>query len=241
MALESANFIPQLVDTNPLGVDAVLEGDNHVRMLKTVLQNQFPNIPSGSVINALEAPNEPADTLTEPTNVMLWSPKAIADFVKEHFGGWGLTVAESTSMRIKNAAQGVIARNTPTKIMWDATPDWDTASAWDALNNQYVLPTAGIWRVNCQFFIQWATTLYEESYLRLDILVDDTVRATAMGFKGGPGNVVAPTVAIDRLFNAGATSTISARFTYDSSALEQIYANNLESTFEIQRIGDTPA
>lgn len=43
MALESANWITQLVATNPVVGDPVGEGDNHLRMLKTVLQNSFPS------------------------------------------------------------------------------------------------------------------------------------------------------------------------------------------------------
>lgn len=50
MPLESANFINDLVVTNPDGsVDLVSTLDNHVRLLKQVLKNQFPNLPSQAV------------------------------------------------------------------------------------------------------------------------------------------------------------------------------------------------
>jgi hypothetical protein len=43
MGLESATFISQLVDTNPVVGDAVSQGDDHIRLVKDVLQNTFPN------------------------------------------------------------------------------------------------------------------------------------------------------------------------------------------------------
>ena len=43
MAVESASWVTQLVDTNPVVGDPVGEGDEHLRMLKTVLKNSFPS------------------------------------------------------------------------------------------------------------------------------------------------------------------------------------------------------
>jgi len=44
MGLESATYISQLVATNPLGSDEKQQGDNHMRLLKSVLKAQFPNL-----------------------------------------------------------------------------------------------------------------------------------------------------------------------------------------------------
>lgn len=43
MGLESASFISELDDTFPLGGDPINKGDDHLRLLKSVLQSQFPN------------------------------------------------------------------------------------------------------------------------------------------------------------------------------------------------------
>ncbi len=43
MGLEAATFISQLDNTFPLGGDPINKGDDHVRLLKSVLQSQFPN------------------------------------------------------------------------------------------------------------------------------------------------------------------------------------------------------
>lgn len=44
MGLESASYISELVDTNPTGADDKNQGDNHLRLIKEVLQTQFPNL-----------------------------------------------------------------------------------------------------------------------------------------------------------------------------------------------------
>ena len=44
MALESATYIDDLVDTNPTATDDVSEGDDHIRLLKSTIQATFPNV-----------------------------------------------------------------------------------------------------------------------------------------------------------------------------------------------------
>lgn len=43
MGLETATYIDSLVVTNPISTDKKKEGDNHLRLLKEVLKNTFPN------------------------------------------------------------------------------------------------------------------------------------------------------------------------------------------------------
>lgn len=43
MGLESATYISQLVASNPLSTDKKKQGDDHIRLIKQVLQNTFPN------------------------------------------------------------------------------------------------------------------------------------------------------------------------------------------------------
>ena len=44
MGLESATYINQLVDTNPLGSDQISKGDDHIKLIKEVLQASFPDV-----------------------------------------------------------------------------------------------------------------------------------------------------------------------------------------------------
>lgn len=43
MGLETATYIDDLVPSNPLSTDAVSQGDDHLRLIKQVLQNSFPD------------------------------------------------------------------------------------------------------------------------------------------------------------------------------------------------------
>jgi len=43
MGLETSTYVSDLVATNPLGSDPKSQGDNHLRLLKSVLQTTFPN------------------------------------------------------------------------------------------------------------------------------------------------------------------------------------------------------
>jgi hypothetical protein len=49
MTVESASYISQLNPALPSAADAKSEGDDHFRLMKTVLQTQFPNFGAGAV------------------------------------------------------------------------------------------------------------------------------------------------------------------------------------------------
>ena len=49
MTVESANYISQLSTSNPAAGDNISEGDDHIRLVKTVLQTQFPNLGTAAV------------------------------------------------------------------------------------------------------------------------------------------------------------------------------------------------
>lgn len=49
MAVESATYISQLNTSYPLDGDVIAEGDNHVRLVKSVLQGQFTSLGAAAV------------------------------------------------------------------------------------------------------------------------------------------------------------------------------------------------
>ena len=55
MALESTTVITGLVATNPVSGDGVNQGDDHLRLLKTVLQTCFPNMSSAFYKHAVQS------------------------------------------------------------------------------------------------------------------------------------------------------------------------------------------
>lgn len=54
MSLESASFIKALVASNPEGTDPKSQGDDHLRMIKAVLQSQFSGLTQGKSIRLTE-------------------------------------------------------------------------------------------------------------------------------------------------------------------------------------------
>ena len=50
MALESGTYVKDLVSTNPPGTDAISQGDDHLRLIKSVLQNSFPSNSNAPII-----------------------------------------------------------------------------------------------------------------------------------------------------------------------------------------------
>ena len=67
MALENANYIWELVDTNPVGGDPLSQADDHMRMIKKTLPNSFPGMTApwttSERINAAD-PINPQDLVT---------------------------------------------------------------------------------------------------------------------------------------------------------------------------------
>ena len=52
MGVETATYISQLSTTNPLGSDPISEGDQQIRLLKTVLQAQFSGLSGTTAVTA---------------------------------------------------------------------------------------------------------------------------------------------------------------------------------------------
>lgn len=73
MALESATFIEDLVPANPLGTDGKAQGDNHIRLVKDVLQNQFTSLGAAAVTATAAELNNTATDLVPTGVIVMWS------------------------------------------------------------------------------------------------------------------------------------------------------------------------
>lgn len=69
MPVESASYISDLVSANPLTTDQVAQGDDHLRLIKAVLQRTFPNL-NGSVPGT---PNDLTYGVLPIGSIILWS------------------------------------------------------------------------------------------------------------------------------------------------------------------------
>ena len=67
MGLESATYISQLVATNPLATDPISQGDDHLRLIKSVLQAQFSGLSGTTAVTASGAEMNLLDGCTATT------------------------------------------------------------------------------------------------------------------------------------------------------------------------------
>lgn len=72
MPVETANYITDLAPANPLHTDGLGQADSHLRMIKQVLQNQFPNLGDVAVsatatqLNGVSAALSPGTVTVQP-------------------------------------------------------------------------------------------------------------------------------------------------------------------------------
>jgi len=76
MPLETASTINQLVPTNPVATDPLAQADEHLRLIKTTLQNTFP-----SVTGAINATHTEINTATDGSTAATSTTIADADRV----------------------------------------------------------------------------------------------------------------------------------------------------------------
>lgn len=111
MPVEVANYISELVPANPLGSDSRATADNQLRLLKQVLQNQFPNLGAAAVtrtaaqLNQVGVTQTPGDNTTAPASTA-FVQQAIAN-VNAASGALIWSVSAVTPILVA-AGQGVV-------------------------------------------------------------------------------------------------------------------------------------
>ena len=83
MALESATYISELVDTNPTVSDPVGQGDDHLKLIKTVLKTQFSGLAGTTAITTDESEMNLLDGGYEGTAVVSTGESAGTKFLRE--------------------------------------------------------------------------------------------------------------------------------------------------------------
>lgn len=95
MGLETGSYVADLTTTNPTATDAKSQGDDHLRLIKTVLKNTFAGFPGLSVVTGSEAQGA-----TTNDYVVTVSP-APAAYTSSFFIGFKSTHANSGAVTLK--------------------------------------------------------------------------------------------------------------------------------------------
>lgn len=121
VGLESATYIADLVETNPLAGDPKNQGDDHVRLIKSVLKNSFPDTDLSSGIVLKGATNLPA-----PTFVLkrLRNNLALFQFGGLWIGTWPNATYGYTLLTLPVLARPAVP--TPIAVYYESVPNQDT-------------------------------------------------------------------------------------------------------------------
>ena len=127
MGLETATYISQLVDTNPTTSDPVSQGDDHLRLIKSVLQDQFTTLGAAAVtttaaeLNLLDGKTSVGDAS---------GPASSTDNAIARFDGTGGKTLQNSSTTISDDGDIVVGGTTPTITIGDGGEE-DAALVYD--------------------------------------------------------------------------------------------------------------
>ena len=214
MSIETANYITELDLNWPKPIDPISEGDNHIRLIKKVLGDTFPN--------AYEAVNGVHTGATEPTQTssgQLWYDTSTNLVMVRNVGddGWepvsfipnpDIDIVLLNRKVYNGALGGGNREGSPTKTDMNAT--------YTKIKPDSLLSVT--WRCDCQTASSFASSPKSITYANL--YVDDA-----------PDNVIPPEpiemIAMDDDLGAGShaggTSTMSSMgtFTWEVSDLDE--------------------
>ena len=128
MALETGSYINDLVITNPTSSDAKSQGDDHLRLLKTVIKECLNGFPGGILLTATETGTAAAHVLTPTTALVGYTTGLMLLYRPSNAGTGALTVNVSGlgAKSVKTIAgadptSGDILVNQPILLMYDGT------------------------------------------------------------------------------------------------------------------------
>lgn len=141
MSLESGTYVNDLVTTNPLGSDAILQGDDHLRLVKTLLKATFPNADKAFYFPDAAAKTGNYTVLATDINKFFTGDATggAFSFTLPTLGasndGWYTIIqkidATANALTVVGTINGLT--NLTLTAQWDAILVWWSGSAWYAL------------------------------------------------------------------------------------------------------------
>jgi len=134
MGLETGTYISDLTITNPVGAsDPKSQGDDHLRLIKKVIKNTFPNgdkpiSQKGSDVASASALVPPSDgdyfDVTGTTAITSINTQGIGSIIRVHFDGILTLTHHATDLVLPGAANITTAAGDECLFIEYATGDW---------------------------------------------------------------------------------------------------------------------
>lgn len=148
MALESANYVSGLVATNPSGSDSISQGDDHLRLIKDVLKNSFPDADQAVatvVVKATAPTTQVKGTIWYDTTTGILKLNTAATGSSP---SWlNLNGPSFCSFHVTMSSSQSLPNNTYTILEFD-TESFDVGSNFDTSTYKFTAPVAGKYYFN---------------------------------------------------------------------------------------------
>ena len=191
MGLETATYISQLVDTNPTSSDPVSQGDDHLRLIKEVLQAQFTTLGAAAVTTTAAELNllDGVTTLApEGTAVLSTGETGSTKFLRED--GDGTSSWQTASGTTYTAGDGL-----------DLT---GTAFSTDLKSN------GGLEIDSTELAVAQGISQYDVAQFAAGVVDDDFLRISTTSVEGRSASEVLSDIAALPLAGGTMTGTIAA-------------------------------
>ena len=208
MALETGNYINNLVPANPPAGDPVSQGDDHLRLIKKVVQQSFPSV--DQVVNAVHTKaTAPATGLTEGLIWIDTSGGAGNHIIKVYDGSTFLTLPFSVEAAKTVDVDGGAIDGTPVGGTTPAAITGTTIKADTSLELATGATVTGV--DNATLATGSATLLATQGAIKT--YVDAQITAEDLDFEGdsGTGSIDLDSQTLDIAGGASITTTASGQ------------------------------
>jgi hypothetical protein len=240
MALESASFISGLVSANPPGTDAISQGDDHLRLIKSVLKTSLPDVDqeAATIITKSSAPTTLVrgtiwyDTGNDLLKINTAATGATASWATVNDAApWASTasIPGTASFRTYIGGTQTISAFTWTLLVF-ANESWDTGSNFDTSTYLYTAPATGKYFFNLTVRNKAGTSPSENVDISLYKNGVEEISETAWRQAGGVYAVTTSSYSTSGIMDLAASDTVGA-YIYSGVTGWQIHGSTTELVF----------
>jgi len=165
MALESAAFISGLVDTNPSGSDSISQGDDHLRLIKKVVQDSLPDVDQAAatvIVKGTAPTTQVKGTIWYDTTLGILKVNTATTGASPSWsdlmGGAGTRAFSVT----KGGTNQTISTGSPEKVTW-STEEFDVGGVF--ASDRFTCDVAG--KYHFYFCLKYTASALYDNEVRL--------------------------------------------------------------------------